>query len=525
MADSDTTFRVRQVIKRLKYANLLKAKLAPDLDPHFQVGTKRYPTWVYQCSKNGFAEIFSCVGWYMDGLIRKMMSEVMTVDWGECGPSDLTIGMRSSKQTWQSIAHPYLKQVFKFYQSSGCPTVEVFNKWFPYLGKLNKELKVMYEPMIEGGDTVYFNREYRVTRDGITIAGHPDIATDLCVIDIKTSSGFKKMAHQSYLQVLTYVALMRANGLEINHVGILLALQCDQVVMDVSDWDSGPFLDHLFKSLRTVDGTNEAIPMHISIPPCVGLTIRKGNAEWSGRLAAYIQNFGVRPCQIFFSGQFKAVSGCSDEELAAIGQLLEITGMPLYSHGPYTINLSKGWTKRNPHDKRWAINHCIDALRNASSAGIRGVVIHTGKHMELPYQEGYDRLIAGLRETLTYATKECPLILETPAGQGTEIGIKIDEFSAIYDQFDAEERKRLKICVDTCHVWAAGHHPLEYLQKWETLQGTTKDIALIHFNDSRDEMGSMKDRHAPYGCGKIGKAILDEVMVWCLKRNLHMVME
>jgi Mimiviridae putative endonuclease 4 len=537
MADNGTEYRVRQVIKRLKYASLVKRGLVPDLDPHFQVGTKRYPTWIYKLSKGGFSDIFSCIGWYLDGLVRKMLSEVTEVNWGNCGPGDLTSEMRSPDQTWQSIAYPYLKRVFKFYESSGCPEKDVFNKWFPFLGKLNKELKLLYEPMITEREIIYFNTEFSVARNGVTISGHPDIVTDLCVVDIKTSSGFKKMAHQSYLQVLAYVALMRAStssssqlfdkrstfkGRDINHLGILLSMHCEQIIVNLDDWNSGPFLDEMFESLRKTNGAS--IPMHISIPPNVGLTIGKGKSDWPTRLTSYVQQYGPRPCQILFSGRFKAVSACSDRELAAINQFLEITGLPLYSHGPYTINLSKGWPKADPNDKRWAINRCIGALRNAHSAGIRGVVIHTGKHVELPYQEGYDRLIAGLKETLQYASEECPLILETPAGQGTEIGIAVDEFSGIYDHFNSEERKRLKICIDTCHVWAAGHHPLEYLKRWEELQ-TTKDVALIHFNDSRDERGSMKDRHMPYGCGQIGKTALDEVMHWCLDRGLHMVME
>ena len=81
---------------------------------------------------------------------------------------------------------------------------------------------------------------------------------------------------------------------------------------------------------------------------------------------------------------------------------------------------------------------------------------------------------------------------------------------------------RLRMCLDTCHVFAAGHKPLDYLKAALARKGLLK---LVHFNDSLDVCGSCKDRHAPIGGGKIGFEGMKELAELCSQHHIPMVIE
>ena len=103
--------------------------------------------------------------------------------------------------------------------------------------------------------------------------------------------------------------------------------------------------------------------------------------------------------------------------------------------------------------------------------------------------------------------------IRNPAGQGTEVLTDIDDFSDFYNKFNESQKNKVKICIDTCHVFACGYDPLEYLKKWNELQPDS--IVLVHYNDSKCECGSKKDRHAPAGEGYIGLEKLNSITEWC----------
>jgi deoxyribonuclease-4 len=121
---------------------------------------------------------------------------------------------------------------------------------------------------------------------------------------------------------------------------------------------------------------------------------------------------------------------------------------------------------------------------------------------------------------MQHATPECPLLLETPAGQGSEVLRTWEEFAAFVA---AIGDPRLRICIDTCHVFACGHNPLTYLQRFlATHAGLTH---LIHFNDSATPCGSCLDRHAFVGQGHIGIATMTEIAKAAAASTLPMVIE
>jgi deoxyribonuclease-4 len=97
----------------------------------------------------------------------------------------------------------------------------------------------------------------------------------------------------------------------------------------------------------------------------------------------------------------------------------------------------------------------------------------------------------------------------------------LESLSSFYSRFNNDPR--VKICIDTCHVFQTGYDPLQYITLWNVLHPNS--IKLIHLNDSVKPCGSCIDRHAPIGHGHIGKGKLLSVISWSQKYNIPMVIE
>jgi deoxyribonuclease-4 len=127
---------------------------------------------------------------------------------------------------------------------------------------------------------------------------------------------------------------------------------------------------------------------------------------------------------------------------------------------------------------------------------------------------------SNLLKAMDTATESCPILLETPAGQGTETLTTYDDFVSFVQSFASA---KLRICVDTCHVFATGQNPLDYIKKMYTADPHL--LKLVHFNDSATPCGSCLDRHAFIGTGKIGYAALKEIADYCKERSIPMLVE
>ena len=122
------------------------------------------------------------------------------------------------------------------------------------------------------------------------------------------------------------------------------------------------------------------------------------------------------------------------------------------------------------------------------------------------------------------------IILETAAGQGTELGYDLEEFAALYNSFSDKYKSRIKICIDTCHVFVAGYDLSSkkmvkaFFTKFNKLIGV-KHVVLLHLNDSKPELGKRVDRHENIGKGKIGLTGLTEVIKYAKKKGIPMILE
>ena len=179
-------------------------------------------------------------------------------------------------------------------------------------------------------------------------------------------------------------------------------------------------------------------------------------------------------------------------------------------HAPYIINL--GNTVK-PETYELAVEFLAKEIDRAAACKSQTLILHPGAHVGAGVETGLQQVIKGLNEVLT---KDTPLhiALETMAGKGSEVGRTFQELAAIIDR--VELNSHLGVCLDTCHVWDAGYdiaNDLDgVLEEFDRVIGLDR-LRALHINDSLNECGAHKDRHARIGEGCIGKEALAAVVM------------
>ncbi len=187
----------------------------------------------------------------------------------------------------------------------------------------------------------------------------------------------------------------------------------------------------------------------------------------------------------------------------------ELDIAPTYFHACYLINFADG----NETGKK-SLKSLIFELNLASKMEIRGSVVHTGSfkegkmpvdnYLETRTSDSYKNLISQLKTVLAETPKDTVLILENAGNR--KIGRTIEQLSNILEDVNDD---RIKVCLDTCHLHAAGYdlnsqdNFENFLSDFDNKIGFNK-LELMHLNDSRDEFGSLRDRHENIGEGKVG---------------------
>lgn len=174
------------------------------------------------------------------------------------------------------------------------------------------------------------------------------------------------------------------------------------------------------------------------------------------------------------------------------------------AHDSYLINLA------SPDDAlyRKSIAAFTEEVQRAEALGLSYLVTHPGAHSGTGVEAGTKRVVKALDEV----NKRCSgfkvkVLLETTAGQGSCLGAKFEEIAAMLD--GVKDRKRLGVCLDTCHVLAAGysiHTPDGYAATFDEFDDRIglSTLKLFHVNDSVKPLGSRVDRHAALGQGCVG---------------------
>ena len=171
-------------------------------------------------------------------------------------------------------------------------------------------------------------------------------------------------------------------------------------------------------------------------------------------------------------------------------------------HAPYIINL--GSYKKDTFEL--AVRFLQEEVRRTQRLGVKNIVLHPGAYTEKDPEYGIARIAEGLNEVLDgTADTDVSIALETMAGKGTEMGRTFEELARIIEK--VRRNDRLTVCLDTCHLHDAGYDVVNdfdgVLQEFDRVIGLDR-LAVVHINDSKNERGAAKDRHAPVGSGWIG---------------------
>ncbi|PGS55137.1 deoxyribonuclease IV [Bacillus sp. AFS041924] len=178
-------------------------------------------------------------------------------------------------------------------------------------------------------------------------------------------------------------------------------------------------------------------------------------------------------------------------------------------HAPYIINIGN---TTNPATYELGVEFLQKEIDRTAALGAKQIVLHPGAHVGAGEDAGIDRIIQGLNEVLT-ADTPIQIALETMAGKGSECGKSFEEIARIME--GVQYNDKLSVCLDTCHINDAGYDIVNdfdgVLAQFDHLIGIDK-IKVLHINDSKNPMGSRKDRHENIGFGTIGFKALNYIV-------------
>jgi len=218
------------------------------------------------------------------------------------------------------------------------------------------------------------------------------------------------------------------------------------------------------------------------------------------------ETFGCQTLQIFTknASQWQG-KPLSDDDVSRFKKAVGRLGLKhVTAHDSYLINLASP----DPALYKKSLDAFVDEMQRAERLGLAYLVMHPGAHTTDTPEAGLSRVAAALDD----AHDRCPgyrlqVLLETTAGQGTTLGHRFEHLAAILQA--VKQPRRLGVCLDTCHVFAAGYGLAtkdDYdatFREFDAVVGLAR-LKVFHVNDSVKDRGSRVDRHAGLGKGKIG---------------------
>jgi len=243
----------------------------------------------------------------------------------------------------------------------------------------------------------------------------------------------------------------------------------------------------------TAAGADE-LGAHVSIAGGLHLALERGRALGCGAVQIFLKNqrqWAARPM--------------TDEDVRAFAAARRRTRIRrVFAHASYLINLA------TPDDRQWAnaVDVFTDELERAEALGLACVVIHPGSHMGAGRTFGVGRVVSALDEvTRRTAGGRVRIALENTAGAGHAIGNRLPELGELLRR--AARPERLGVCIDTCHLFAAGYD-IRTRPGWNAVvaelvaEVELRRLLAFHLNDARAGVGSGLDRHEHIGQGFLG---------------------
>ncbi|MBD3297322.1 MAG: deoxyribonuclease IV [candidate division Zixibacteria bacterium] len=221
----------------------------------------------------------------------------------------------------------------------------------------------------------------------------------------------------------------------------------------------------------------------------------------------HAETAGCRCVQLFVksSNQWRA-KPLTDDDIKQFKEERKRTKIgPAVAHSSYLINIAtpdKALFEKSREALKVELERC-------NILGVEYLVFHPGAHVGSGVEAGMKRIADGMNWVLDcVAETDCMLLLETTAGAGSHIGSRFEELREIIDKL--EQPERVGVCVDTCHIFSAGYD----IRTQAAYKKTMKEfndilgyplLKALHFNDSKFDLGTHKDRHEHIGKGFIGK--------------------
>ena len=218
-------------------------------------------------------------------------------------------------------------------------------------------------------------------------------------------------------------------------------------------------------------------------------------------------------------GSAKAIDPADVERFQGIARENEFG--KIVAHAPYTLNACSD----KADTRRFAGETFRDDLKRMEYTPGNYYNFHPGSHVGQGAEEGI-RLISEMLNASLSRDMTTTVLLETMAGKGSEVGRSFEELKEILDRTELSEK--LGVCLDTCHVWDAGYDIVGdldgILTEFDKVIGLNR-LKAIHLNDSLNDRGSHKDRHARIGEGHIGWEAFTRMINHPVLRDLPFILE
>ena len=201
----------------------------------------------------------------------------------------------------------------------------------------------------------------------------------------------------------------------------------------------------------------------------------------------------------------------ADDECAAFSTALALTSTSAtVAHDSYLINLASP----DPTLRKRSMASFEAELARCEALRLSYLVSHPGNYMD-ERESGLARNADAIAESLERVPGSTVLCLEATAGTGTVLGSSFEELAAIIGRLPPEQRARVGVCVDTCHIYSAGYDLVnEYDDVWKRFDDVLglNSLRVLHLNDSKTPFGSRRDRHELIAEGSLGEAPFRRIM-------------
>lgn len=192
-------------------------------------------------------------------------------------------------------------------------------------------------------------------------------------------------------------------------------------------------------------------------------------------------------------------------------KLANIKKEHILPHNSYLINLGHPDAEK----RKKSINAFIDEINRANLLGLKMINFHPGSHLrEISENECLENISNSINFIIAN-TSDVKLVIENTAGQGSNLGYKLEHLAYLIDK--TQNKKRIGVCIDTCHFFAGGYDLRskesykKTMSEFDKLVGY-KHLSGMHLNDSKNSLGVKKDRHESIGKGTIGFEAFENIM-------------